>query len=116
MRREGFSLELAERFVRVAGRDLMESWEWHASVLDLEDLASWPNAQRLLGGIHTDSVARDLDMEPPDVWRALRTFVPKVLILLSRVETRASRRASSEATTSLERRHHHDSFRSVSSV
>ena len=100
-------MELAERFVRVAGRDLSESWEWHASVLDLGNLSSWANAQRLLGGIHTDSVARALDMESPEVWRALRTFVPKVLVLMTRPEPRPVHRPSSERGTPVRRSQRH---------
>lgn len=84
----------AERFVDVAGRELMASWEWQASSLQVDDLASWANAQRLLAGMHAKSLASQLDLPPERVWRALRAFVPRVLILATRGGASASPRGA----------------------
>lgn len=84
VRRQGFSPETAGRFVQEAGPDLLESWRWQASSLQVEDLATWSNVQRLLGGMHANALARALGMPPAEVWQALRVFVPKVLLLARR--------------------------------
>lgn len=79
--RQDFERDVAERFVELAGAELMASWQWQASSLQLESLPTWTNVQRLLGGIHAKALASDLDLPPDQVWYALRTFVPRVLIL-----------------------------------
>lgn len=85
--RQDFGRDVARRFVEVAGAELIASWEWQASSLELEDLATWTNVQRLLGGIHAKALASELDLSPTVVWHALRTFVPRVLLLASRPES-----------------------------
>lgn len=89
--RQEFGREVAQRFVQVAGAELIASWEWQTSSLQMEDLATWTNVQRLLGGIHAKALASELDLSPDVVWNALRTFVPRVLLLAARDETVAVR-------------------------
>lgn len=81
MLRQDLDRAVAERFVELASAELIASWEWQASSLQLESLPTWTNVQRLLGGIHAKALASDLDLPPDQVWYALRTFVPRVLIL-----------------------------------
>lgn len=89
--RQNLGREVAERFVEVAGAELIASWEWQASSVQLENLATWNNVQRLLGGIHAKALASELGLSPDVVWPALRTFVPRVLLLASRTESVAAR-------------------------
>lgn len=89
--RQDFEPEVAQRFVQAAGAELIASWEWQASSLQLEDLATWTNVQRLLGGIHAEALASELGHSPEVVWHALRTFVPRVLLLAARPESVAAR-------------------------
>lgn len=81
VRRAGLDPETAERFVSAAGADLLESWRWQSSEIDVAHLPTWSNVQRLLGGIHANAIAFDLGMPPSDVWTGLRTFVPQVLLM-----------------------------------
>jgi hypothetical protein len=90
VRRTGLDPDTAARFVATAGPDLLESWRWQSSRLDLEHLPTWSNVQRLLGGIHANAIAVDLEIRPADVWRGLRTFVPQVLLMADRASTGSS--------------------------
>lgn len=77
--RRGFSDDEAARFVAVAGADLIESYHWQGEDIEPGDLTSTPNVQKLLGGIHANSIATNLGVPPSEVWETLRVFVPRVL-------------------------------------
>jgi hypothetical protein len=80
-RRTGFSRESAERFVILAGTDLIESFKWQADALDPNDLSAPNNVRDLLSGIGGNRIASTLGMPPSEVWSGLREFVPSVLRL-----------------------------------
>lgn len=82
--RHGFSPGVARAFVDLASTELIKSWRWQTSALQAEDLSTWSNVHRLLGTVHANAIAAALEVSPDEVWRALRAFVPKVLLLASR--------------------------------
>ncbi len=84
VRRGGYEPRTARRFVAVAGPDLLESWQWQVSQLDLENLPTWSNVQLLLGAIHATVIASELGIPRSEVWNGLRTFVPQVLLMADR--------------------------------
>lgn len=77
----GFDLDTAERFVAVAGQDLMESYKWVEDDLDLAYLPARPNALRLLRGMHGSGIASTTGVPASVAWVGLRAFVPRVLEL-----------------------------------
>lgn len=77
----GFDLDTAERFVAVAGQDLMESYRWVEDDLDLAYLPTRPNVLRLLRSMHGSGIAAALGVPTSDAWDGLRAFVPRVLEL-----------------------------------
>lgn len=85
--RQGLSPEDAERFVELAGAELAKSWRWQASALQVDDLPTSSNVRRLMGTVHAHSIATRLGIDPDAVWSALRTFVPRVLLLASGAES-----------------------------
>lgn len=99
VRRAGLDPETAERFVSAAGADLLESWRWQSSEIDVTHLPTWSNVQRLLGGIHANAIAFDLGMPPSEVWTGLRTFVPQLLLMADRPS-----RSSTDLATSRSKR------------
>jgi len=80
----GYDGEIARRFVTVAGADLIHSFAWQCTELDVGDLTAFSNITRLLGGMHARRIARTLGLPIEDVWAGLRAFVPEVLSLASR--------------------------------
>jgi len=79
--RTGFSRERAERFVILAGTDLLESYRWQADTLDQQSLSAPGNVRDLLSMIRADRIASSLGVPPAEVWSGLRDFVPSVLQL-----------------------------------
>ncbi len=75
----GLSHERAERFVELAGTDLIESVEWQRRDLHGRSLSEPDTVRDVLSGIRARRLARALDMPQADVWAALRTFVPRFL-------------------------------------
>jgi len=79
--RAGFSRERAERFVMLAGTDLLESYRWQADVLDRDHLSAPENVRALLSVSAARHIASTLGVAPAEVWTGLREFVPSVLRL-----------------------------------
>ncbi|HUP53041.1 MAG TPA: hypothetical protein VM198_11225 [Longimicrobiales bacterium] len=77
----GFSEERAERFVELAGSDLIECYRWQADRMDPRELSAPENVRSLLGAIHARRIADSLGIPPAEVWSGLRVFVPRVLQL-----------------------------------
>jgi hypothetical protein len=77
----GFSEERAERFVSMAGSDLMESYKFLARDLDPRGLSCPANVRDLLSTIHASRIASSLGIPASEVWTGLRVFVPSVLQL-----------------------------------
>ena len=77
----GFSRERAERFVSLAGRDLLESYAWCADELDHATLSAPENVRGLLGAIGGNRIADSLGIPRAEAWSGLRVFVPRVLQL-----------------------------------
>jgi len=87
----GIEHSVAMRFVQIAGADLIESYSWQRSELDLRDLSDPCNARDILSGAYAGHIAHELGISRSQVWAALRLFVPRVLLLanvtVSRSET-----------------------------
>lgn len=81
VRHVGFTLDTAERFVAVAGHDLIESYRWQEPDLDLVHLPTRTNALRLLRCMHGSGIASALGVPTSQAWDGLREFVPRVLEL-----------------------------------
>jgi hypothetical protein len=77
----GFTEERAEKFVILAGSDLMESYRWRADDIGPGQLSDPENVRELLGAIRGNHIASSLGLPPSDVWSGLRVFVPRVLQL-----------------------------------
>jgi len=77
----GLSTERAERFVALAGSDLLASFRWQARELATRSLATPSTARDVLSAMRADRIASQLDMSASDVWVGLRELVPHVLTL-----------------------------------
>ena len=77
----GIESSVARRFVQIAGADLIESYSWQKSELDLRDFADPCNARDILSGAYAGHIAHELGISRSQVWAALRLFVPRVLQL-----------------------------------
>jgi len=75
----GLSHERAERFVELAGTDLIESIEWRRRDLRGRSLSAPGTVRDLLSVIRARRLAAALDMPQAEVWAALRAFVPRFL-------------------------------------
>ena len=80
-RQAGIDESVARRFVQIAGADLIESYDWQRSALELRDFADPSNARDLLSGAYAGRIANELGISREQVWAALRVFVPRVLQL-----------------------------------
>jgi hypothetical protein len=76
--------ELAERFVSLAGPDLLESIEWQMSELDSRRLSAPSTVRDVLSAMGADRIASSLGLPRSDVWMGLRAFVPRALQLAER--------------------------------
>ncbi len=85
----GVEDSVARRFVQIAGADLIESYSWQKSELDLRDFADPCNARDLLSGAYAGHIAHELGISRAQVWAALRLFVPRVLQLANIPVTRS---------------------------
>jgi len=81
VRRGGLSEERAQRFVELAGPDLIESWVWHSHEPAARHLAEPATARDVLSTMGANRIARTLDLSTSQVWEGLRAFVPRVLCL-----------------------------------
>jgi len=79
----GLEEPLARRFVQIAGADLIESYRWQEADIEERDLADPSNARDLLSGAYAAHIADEVGLSRPQVWDALRAFVPRVLQLAS---------------------------------
>jgi len=77
----GLSEERAQRFVALAGSDLLASFRWQARELATRSLATPATARDVLSTMRADQIASKLEMSPSDVWVGLRELVPHVLTL-----------------------------------
>jgi len=77
----GIEASVARRFVEIAGADLIESYSWQKSELELRDFADPCNTRDLLSGAYAGHIALELGISRSQVWAALRLFVPRVLQL-----------------------------------
>lgn len=75
----GLSQERAERFVELAGSDLIECIEWQLPNLRGRKLSAPGTVRDVLSVIHARRLASALEMPQADVWAALRAFVPRFL-------------------------------------
>jgi hypothetical protein len=73
----------ARRFVQIAGADLIESHRWQRDDIEERDLADPSYARDLLSGAYAARIADEVGLSRPQVWDALRAFVPRVLQLAS---------------------------------
>ena len=75
----GLTEERAERFVALAGSDLLASFRWQARDLALRSLGTPSTARDVLSTMRADRIASQLGMSSSDVWVGLRELVPHVL-------------------------------------
>lgn len=80
----GLSVRRAERFVDVAGMDLVEALLWRNGAVKREHLAEPDNVRDILGNMEANQIAQDLGLPQDEVWSALRTFVPRALEIADR--------------------------------
>lgn len=81
IRRGGLNAECAERFVTLAGSDLIESFLWNRSELAARPLAAPSTARDVLSTMGANRLASELGLTRSQVWTELRAFVPYVLCL-----------------------------------
>jgi len=86
VRRGGLTRDRAERFVALAGDDLIESYEWHRRERMLLELAEPATARDVLSTMGANRIAVSLGLSRAEVWDGLRAFVPRVLCLAERHE------------------------------
>lgn len=80
----GLSAPKAERFVDVAGHDLVESLLWCNGSIRRDRLCDPGNVRNVLGHMGAGRIASHVGMRRTEVWAALRTFVPRALELADR--------------------------------
>ena len=81
VRSGGLTRERAERFVALAGHDLIESFEWQRREHALHGLAGPTTARDVLSTMGANRIASSLGLSRSEVWDSLRAFVPRVLCL-----------------------------------
>jgi polyhydroxyalkanoate synthesis regulator phasin len=81
VRRGGLTPERAERFVALAGDDLIESFEWQHRELESRPLAEPSTARDVLSAMAANRIASSLGLSRSQVWEGLRALVPSVLCL-----------------------------------
>lgn len=79
-----FSVRRAERFVAVAGTDLVQAIEWKNGGLKRERLSEPANVRDVLSTMGAGQIASALGISRAEVWPALRAFVPRALELADR--------------------------------
>jgi hypothetical protein len=77
----GFTEERAQRFVNLAGSDLIECCRWHERNMGPGGFSAPANVRNLLAVIHARRIADSLGIPSAEVWSGLRVFVPRVLQL-----------------------------------
>lgn len=80
----GFNVRSAERFVTVAGTDLVQALEWRNGRVRKDRLAEPDNVREVLSVMEAHQIAAELGIPPSEVWPALRAFVPRALELADR--------------------------------
>lgn len=82
--RTGLTVGRAERFVDVAGHDLVEALLWCNGAIRRTGLSEPGNVRYVLGSMEASQIASRLGMPRAEVWTALRTFVPRALEIADR--------------------------------
>jgi hypothetical protein len=82
----GLTRARAERFVALAGNDLIESFEWQCRGQAPRHLAEPSTARDVLSTMGANRIASLLGISRSEVWESLRAFVPRVLCLAERNE------------------------------
>ena len=75
----GLSPERAQRFVALAGDDLLGSFEWQCREGAPGPLAEPSTARDVLSTMGANRLAVSLGLSRSEVWDGLRAFVPQVL-------------------------------------
>ena len=78
------SRERAERFVSVAGPDVVASFRWQLRETGWQHLGSASTARNVLNTMGATRIASALGMTRDEVWDGLRTLVPGLLRLADR--------------------------------
>jgi len=86
VRSSGLTRERAERFVTLAGNDLIESFEWQLREHMPRELAEPSTARDVLSTMSANRIASSLGLSRSEVWERLRAFVPLVLCLAEQNE------------------------------
>jgi len=81
VRSSGLTRAHAERFVALAGNDLIESFEWHCRGQAPGRLAEPSTVRDVLSTMGANRLASLMGLSLPEVWESLRAFVPRVLCL-----------------------------------
>lgn len=80
----GIQESVAVRFVDVAGADLIGSYAWQESNLDLDHLSAPANVRDLMSALNAGRIAKYVGLPVTEVWKGLRAFVPHVVQLTER--------------------------------
>lgn len=80
----GLSMQRAERFVDLAGTDLVEALVWRNGAVSHDHLSAPSNVRDILGTMGAGQIAQSLGLPRDEVWTALRTFVPHALEIADR--------------------------------
>lgn len=82
--RTGLSASGAERFVDIAGTDLIEALVWRDGEAGQDHLAAPSSVRDVLADMEASHIAESLGLPQEEVWAALRTFVPRALEIADR--------------------------------
>jgi hypothetical protein len=81
VRCDGLTRTHAERFVALAGDELLESYAWHCGGHAPRHLAEPAMVRDVLSTMGANRIASSLGISRSEVWDSLRAFVPRVLCL-----------------------------------
>jgi hypothetical protein len=86
VQRADLSRERAERFVSVAGPDVVASFRWQVREAGPQRLGAPSTARNVLNTMGATRIAVDLGMTRAEVWVGLRTLVPGLLRMAGRAQ------------------------------
>ncbi|MDH3206277.1 MAG: hypothetical protein OEO79_06675 [Gemmatimonadota bacterium] len=81
VRDDTFGIDNAERFIALAGPELIKAIEWQLPDVATKSLVARSTIRDVLSAMNADRIASTLGIPSSEAWTGLRTLVPHVLHL-----------------------------------